>query len=225
MTQPLAQAIPVTGSPNTTPQPGDVTVDVLVVGSGPAGSSSAVVADGTELPVDERDAELYYRPTTRPGSRLPHAWLGLADPREPTVSTHDICGHGRFTVLTGINGAKWADAAERVAEELGIPLTAHVIGPEQEYEDLYGDWAGLREVAEDGMVLVRPHNHVAYRSHGMAEDPAATLTETLRAVLGSGEGALQGGRSSVSARDASEQDSRGASEQGTRDASQQGARA
>ena len=184
-----------------------------------------MVADGTELPVDERNAELYYRPTTRPGSRLPHAWLGLADPREPTVSTHDICGHGRFTVLTGINGAKWADAAERVAEELGIPLTAHVIGPEQEYEDLYGDWAGLREVADDGMVLVRPHNHVAYRSHGMAEDPAATLTETLRAVLGSGEGALQGGRSSVSARDASEQDSRGASEQGTRDASQQGARA
>ena len=141
------------------------------------------------------------------------------------MSTHDICGHGRFTVLTGINGAKWADAAKRVAEELGIPLTAHVIGPEQEYEDLYGDWAGLREVADDGMVLVRPHNHVAYRSHGMAEDPAATLTETLRAVLGSGEGALQGGRSSVSARDASEQDSRGASEQGTRDASQQGARA
>ncbi|WP_367403837.1 hypothetical protein [Kocuria marina] len=140
-----------------------------------------MVADGTELPVDERDAELYYRPTTRPGSRLPHAWLGLADPREPTVSTHDICGHGRFTVLTGINGAKWADAAKRVAEELGIPLTAHVIGPEQEYEDLYGDWAGLREVADDGMVLVRPDNHVAYRSHGMVEDPAAMLTETLRA--------------------------------------------
>lgn len=189
--------------------------------------SSAVVADGTELLVDERDAELYYRPTTRPGSRLPHAWLGLADPRESSVSTHDICGHGRFTVLTGINGAKWADAAERVAEELGIPLTAHVIGPEQEYEDLYGDWAVLREVADDGMVLVRPDNHVAYRSHGMVEDPAATLAETLSAVLGSGEGALQGDddASRSGSRGASEQGSQDGSEPGSRDASQRGARA
>lgn len=145
--------------------------------------SGAVVDDGTEVPLDERDPELYYRPTTHPGCRLPHAWLGVTDPREPRVSTLDICGHGHFTVLTGINGAAWAEAASSVARELGIPLEAHVIGPEQEYEDLYGDWAKQREVGDDGVVLVRPDNHVAFRSAGMVGDPGAVLTDVLNAVL------------------------------------------
>ncbi|MEA2178814.1 MAG: 2,4-dichlorophenol 6-monooxygenase, partial [Solirubrobacteraceae bacterium] len=35
----------------------------------------AVVPDGRPEPPHERDAELYYRPTTTPGARLPHAWL------------------------------------------------------------------------------------------------------------------------------------------------------
>jgi 2,4-dichlorophenol 6-monooxygenase len=36
-----------------------------------------------------------------------------------------------------------------------------VIGPGREYIDLYGDWAGAREVGEDGRVLVRPDAHPA----------------------------------------------------------------
>lgn len=146
-------------------------------------ASSAVVDDGTAVPAPERDPELYYQATTRPGARLPHAWLGPADPTAPRVSTHDLCGHGRFTVLTGINGAAWAEAAAQVAAATGVEITAHVLGPGQEYEDLYGDWARQRECTDSGCILVRPDNHVAYRSTAMAEDPRQELEDALSAVL------------------------------------------
>jgi 2,4-dichlorophenol 6-monooxygenase len=58
-----------------------------------------------------------------------------------------------------------------------------VIGPGREYTDLYGDWSLLREVGEDGCVLVRPDAHVAWRAASMPEEPGAALREVLEAVL------------------------------------------
>jgi 2,4-dichlorophenol 6-monooxygenase len=143
--------------------------------------SAAVVSDGTPEPAYTRDPELYYHPTTWPGARLPHVWLGKRDGR--TLSTHDLAGHGRFCLLTGISGTAWADAAAAVADKLGIDVAAHVIGPGREYQDLYEDWARAREVGEDGCVLVRPDMHVAWRANGMADDPAAELLSVLSRVL------------------------------------------
>ncbi|MEJ8280838.1 FAD-dependent oxidoreductase [Pseudonocardia spirodelae] len=142
--------------------------------------TGAVVEDGTPEPPPERDPELYYRPTTRPGARLPHCWLGRDGHR---VSTHDVTGKGRFALLTGIAGGAWAGAARTVADELGIELAAHVVGPGRELTDLYDDWARLREVGEDGCVLVRPDAHVAWRSHAAVADPAGALRGVLRAIL------------------------------------------
>ena len=143
-------------------------------------ASGAVVPDGTPEPAYDRDPELYYHPTTWPGARLPHVWLGRAGRR---VSTHDLAGKGRFCLLTGIAGQAWADAAEKVATDLGIELAAHVIGPGREHIDLYEDWARAREVGEDGCVLVRPDMHVAWRAAGAVDDPAAELSQVLTAVL------------------------------------------
>jgi len=143
-------------------------------------ASGAVVSDGTPEPAYDRDPELYYHPTTWPGARLPHVWLGRAGRR---VSTHDLAGKGRFCLLTGIAGQAWADAAEKVATDLGIELAAHVIGPGREHIDLYEDWARAREVGEDGCVLVRPDMHVAWRAAGAVDDPAAELSQVLTAVL------------------------------------------
>jgi 2,4-dichlorophenol 6-monooxygenase len=143
-------------------------------------ASGAVVSDGTPEPAYDRDPELYYHPTTWPGARLPHVWLGRAGRR---VSTHDLAGKGRFCLLTGIAGQGWADAAEKVATDLGIELAAHVIGPGREHIDLYEDWARAREVGEDGCVLVRPDMHVAWRAAGAVDDPAAELSQVLTAVL------------------------------------------
>jgi 2,4-dichlorophenol 6-monooxygenase len=142
--------------------------------------SGAVVSDGRPEPEYTRDPELYYHPTTWPGARLPHCWLGDDGHK---VSTHDLVGKGRFALLTGISGAPWADAAQAVAGTLGIEIAAHVIGPGRRYIDLYDDWARLREVGEDGCVLVRPDAHVAWRAAAMTADPAAELERVLRMIL------------------------------------------
>src|SRR6267142_484184 len=146
-------------------------------------TSAAIVPDGTEEPTYERDPELYYHPTTWPGSRLPHCWV---EHRGRKVSTIDLAGKGRFTLLTGIGGESWAQAAATVSGRTGVPIAAFVVGPGRDVLDLYDDWAALSEVAESGCVLVRPDLHVAWRSHDLAADPAATLARVLGAILGGG---------------------------------------
>ncbi|WP_308190308.1 FAD-dependent monooxygenase [Amycolatopsis sp. GM8] len=142
--------------------------------------SGAVVGDDTPEPEYDRDPELYYHPTTWPGARLPHCWLGHDGHK---VSTHDITGKGRFTVLTGISGQAWAEAAAGAARALGIEVETHVIGPGREYTDVYDDWARLREVGESGAVLVRPDAHVGWRAHELLADPEKELTEALAQLL------------------------------------------
>lgn len=143
-------------------------------------ASSAVVPDGTDEPPFTRDPELYYHPTTWPGARLPHAWL-VRDTEK--VSTQDLAGHGRFSLLTGTSGRAWADAFAQVGRELGLEVDAHVIGPKREHLDVYDDWSRVREVREDGCVVVRPDGYVAWRSHELVDDPAAALRRVLVQVL------------------------------------------
>ncbi len=143
-------------------------------------SSKAIIKDGTPEPALTRDPELYYHPTTWPGARLPHAWLGRDGFK---VSTKDLAGHGKFALLTGISGEKWAAAAREVAAELGIEISAHVIGPGREYTDIYEDWTRLREVGEDGCVLVRPDQFVAWRSTSLAANPKNDLLAALKSLL------------------------------------------
>lgn len=144
--------------------------------------SSAVVTDGQMEPALELDADLYYQPTTWPGARLPHAWLYRRDNGAET-STLDLCGKGRFTILTGLGGEAWAEAAARVADRLGIDLVTHVIGPRQPYVDHGGDWARICEIRDSGCLLVRPDQHVAWRATAMTEDPEGDLFRVLRQVL------------------------------------------
>ncbi|WP_282572252.1 FAD-dependent oxidoreductase [Roseomonas acroporae] len=147
--------------------------------------SAAVVGDGTPEPVFDRDRELYYHPTTWPGARLPHAWLGRDGHQ---ISTLDLAGKGRFSLFTGPTGSAWAEAAARTTAETGVPIEVFVIGPGQAQEDLFGDWAQLREVGESGCVLVRPDMHVAWRAQDSAR--TAGLTEAMLAVLGRGAPAV-----------------------------------
>lgn len=143
--------------------------------------SEAVVPDGTPEPDYWRDPELYYQATTWPGARLPHVWLEREGSK---VSSLDLCGHGRFTVLTGIGGEAWATAALAIAAEYDLPLQAFVIGPGRDAVDLFGDWAAMREVGETGCVLVRPDHHVAFRARAVAADAQRRLEEALLRVLG-----------------------------------------
>ncbi|AEQ53140.1 FAD-dependent oxidoreductase [Pelagibacterium halotolerans] len=143
--------------------------------------SSAIITDGAVRPDFTDDPELVYQQSAFPGARLPHAWIEK-DGRD--FSTLDATGHGRFTILTGIGGAPWIESARTLAGELGIEIHAVSIGPDQDYEDNYGDWARAREVEDHGVVLVRPDHFIAWRSTNLPADPTAELRRILMAVLG-----------------------------------------
>ena len=140
--------------------------------------SSAVVADADSDAAFERDAELHYQPTTSPGARLPHAWVFDRDTGEE-ISTLDLCGHGQFTLLTGIGGDAWIAAAKAVSSN----IRTHVIGPRQPYVDHTGDWARVCAISDTGSLLIRPDHHVALRASEMVADPQAQLASALDQIL------------------------------------------
>jgi 2,4-dichlorophenol 6-monooxygenase len=144
-------------------------------------ASATVIPDGT-VELLSRDDELFARPTSRPGAKLPHAWL--VDSHGGRISTLDLVGDGRFSVLTGLSGTQWADAADALAEELGLDLRGVVI--DRDAHDAYGEWSRRAEIDEDGVLLVRPDGYVAWRRpsgvSGVAE-ATRLLRETLATVL------------------------------------------
>jgi 2,4-dichlorophenol 6-monooxygenase len=146
-------------------------------------ASGAVVTDGQVEPAFQLDAELHYQPTTWPGARLPHVWV-FEHETGRKLSTLDLCGHGRFTLLTGIGGETWVAVAEALGKEMGLPINAHLIGPRRKITDHTGDWARASEISDAGCLVVRPDHHVAWRAAEMTANPAADLRRVLRAILG-----------------------------------------
>ncbi|WP_342673642.1 hypothetical protein [Tsukamurella tyrosinosolvens] len=48
---------------------------------------------------------------------------------------------------------------------------------------MLGDWGAVREIGDDGALLVRPDHHIAWRAHIAAGDPVAALRDAVdRAV-------------------------------------------
>ncbi len=141
--------------------------------------SGAVIGDGRKSGFT-RDPELYTQPTSDPGARLPHAWVG---DHAHTVSTLDLVSPERFTLLARSRGGAWLKAAEVVAEELGIEIAALRIDLGGDVQDLYGDFARRSEIGEQGCLLVRPDQHVAWRSTDGVADPIAELRRVLGHVL------------------------------------------
>jgi 2,4-dichlorophenol 6-monooxygenase len=157
-------------------------------------ASSAIAPDGTPEPAWARDKELYYQATTWPGARLPHVWF---DRHGEKVSSLDVVGKNRFTVLTGIGGEGWVEAARIVAAQTGVEIAAFVVGPGRDLTDIYGAWPDAREIAEAGCLLVRPDQHVAFRYSNAAADATALLSDAMAHILGfkATGPAAQGGKS------------------------------
>jgi 2,4-dichlorophenol 6-monooxygenase len=142
--------------------------------------AGAIAEDDMPQRTWDRDAELYYQPTTAPGARVPHARLGLG---VSECSTVDLVQGTRFCLLTGFGGEGWRDAATRVSQTMGTAIDVHLIGELDGYRDLYGEWAARREVEESGCVLVRPDRHVAWRAARITPDAAEALATAFRAIL------------------------------------------
>lgn len=144
-------------------------------------ASSAVVDDGSDFPKHQRDPELYYHATTHPGAYLPHVWLERSGRR---LSSLDTAGGGKFTLICGVGGGAWLQAAEEVGRELGIDIVARIVGMGQEYNDVLGDWNRRREIDDRGCVLVRPDRYIAWRSLGASANPTGELRLAMSIVLG-----------------------------------------
>jgi 2,4-dichlorophenol 6-monooxygenase len=146
-------------------------------------SSSAVAGDASPEETWARDRELYCQPSTRPGAKLPHAWL--AGDHGQRLSTLDLVGGGRFTVVTGVSGLSWEAAARGCAGRLGIEIGVARIGAAG-MRDAYGEWARVREIDEDGCLLVRPDGYIAWRQPGAPPDDrqaAGQLAGALSRIL------------------------------------------
>ena len=95
------------------------------------------------------------------------------------VSTLDVVGKGRFSLVTGIAGQAWVDAAK----EMQLPFLNTVVIGSPCAQDLYATWQGLREIDEAGALLVRPDGVVAWRQHHRASDATQARRELELAVV------------------------------------------
>jgi 2,4-dichlorophenol 6-monooxygenase len=134
----------------------------------------AVIPDGSPAP-EVGNPVREYLPTSRPGARLPHAWVERKSER---VSTLDLIKPGAFTLLTSTPSKVWADAADRID---GIPLEQVAIG--RDAIDSEGLWARVCEIEPDGALLIRPDQHVAWRATSLPDDPAKELRDALDRIL------------------------------------------
>ncbi|MEU9060245.1 FAD-dependent monooxygenase [Streptomyces sp. NPDC048430] len=120
--------------------------------------------------------------TGEPGTRAPHMWLRRDGGR---VSTLDLYEKS-FVLLCDARYPDWRTAAEQVAKRLSVPLEAFGVGavPGADLQSEEGaDWAAAHGTSAEGAVLVRPDGFVAWRSHGAAADPEATLYEVMVTLL------------------------------------------
>ncbi len=152
----------------------------LNVEFGYAYDSAAVLPDGSD-PMPNPDDVRIYRPSTRPGSPLPHAWIDdEAGARRPIK---DLVAPGRFLLIAGEEGVPWCEAARELAAE-GVPLDAVRIGHlDGDLFDPRCTWLARREIGPDGALLIRPDRFVAWRSMGAHDDPAGELAQALGAIL------------------------------------------
>lgn len=142
--------------------------------------SQAVISEHDSTPI-ESDGGSYFYPTTRPGAKVPHAWI--VDESGRKTSTLDLVSRNDFTLVTGISGEDWVQAVDA----MGLPFLKAIIIGSSEAKDLYFEWQRLREIQESGALLVRPDGVIAWRSNqgpGSVENANSLLAHALAQVLG-----------------------------------------
>lgn len=145
--------------------------DLLGIQLGTVYEAGALVPDEKAAPMTH-DPVREYVPTSRPGARVPHAWVRSGGKR---VSLLDLLDPTGFSLVTGPD----AEAFAAAAGELGI----RVLRPGADFDDAEGHWQRVCELEGDGAVLVRPDQHVAFRAATAPADPADALRAALARIL------------------------------------------
>ena len=143
--------------------------------------SNSVLTEGDKEPEFKKDKELFYQPTTYPGARIPHAWV--YDKTGVKHSLLDLCGKGNFSIFTGIGGEQWLKAAKNIETQLGVKIQCNIIGPDQDFEDHAGEWSSIREISDSGLILVRPDQHICWRSKDMMSNSSEKLMDVMKKIL------------------------------------------
>jgi hypothetical protein len=105
----------------------------------------------------------------QPGTRAPHVPV----PGDAAGSVLDLFGD-TFVLLTGPAGQPWLDALSTPAGQDALPVAGHQLG---------ADICAAYGISDAGASLVRPNGFVSWRSQAGAADPAATLSDAIRAAL------------------------------------------
>lgn len=143
--------------------------------------SNSVLTEGDKEPEFKKDKELFYQPTTYPGARIPHAWV--YDKTGVKHSLLDLCGKGNFSIFTGIGGEEWLKATKNIETQLGIKIQCNIIGPDKDFEDHAGEWSSIREISDSGLILVRPDQHICWRSKDMISNSSEKLMDVMKKIL------------------------------------------
>jgi 2,4-dichlorophenol 6-monooxygenase len=163
-------------------------------------AQGALIDDGSEAVLRD-PAAIKYTPNTRPGSRLPHVWLKQND---TVLSSHDLIPMGGFLLIAGDKGYAWCAAAQKYAASNDLLLRAVHISTindvandssvidssDNDSSDNYSSvidssmrWLDVCGISANGMIIVRPDGHVAYRSQTMADDANAVLATVFGEIL------------------------------------------
>jgi 2,4-dichlorophenol 6-monooxygenase len=144
--------------------------DMLGLQLGFAYETGALVADGSS-PILPSNPVRAFVPSTRPGARLPHGWVQRGGAR---ISTLDLVELDTFTLLIGPGGSDWVEAA---------PDGIRCVQIGRDVEDVEDWWTKVAGMSAEGALLVRPDQHVAFRSRDASKGARDALERALAAVM------------------------------------------
>jgi 2,4-dichlorophenol 6-monooxygenase len=111
-----------------------------------------------------------FNPTGEIGSRLPHAWV------DGETSTLDLVAQDGFTLFSFGEHEAWKSALQK----LDMSMSHVRVGDTTHVSD---GWRQLCGIEIGGALVVRPDQHIAWRSVSFPVEPSADLDHAMRAIL------------------------------------------